>query len=77
MTASVRIQTERHEGVLRSPNAALRWRPHGLIARGPAVWVMSADGRPRMVPVRVGLGDGVLTEISASEPVSEVIVGKK
>jgi hypothetical protein len=30
-----------------------------------------------MVPVRLGLGDGSVTEITAAEPVREVIIGKK
>ena len=35
------------------------------------------DGNPRMVPVRLGLGDGSVTEISTTQPVQEAIVGKK
>jgi hypothetical protein len=30
-----------------------------------------------MIPVRLGLGDGSVTEIIATEPVREIIVGKK
>ena len=30
-----------------------------------------------MIPVRLGLGDGSVTEIIAAEPVGEIIVGKK
>jgi HlyD family secretion protein len=77
MTASVKIQTDSRPNALLAPNAALRWKPPGAVAKGPGVWVLGPDGDPRMVPVRLGLGDGSVTEISASEPVREVIVGKK
>jgi hypothetical protein len=30
-----------------------------------------------MIPVRLGLGDGSVTEIIVTEPVHEIIVGKK
>jgi HlyD family secretion protein len=35
MTANVRIEVDRREGVLRVPNAALRFRPPGEAAEGP------------------------------------------
>jgi HlyD family secretion protein len=76
MTASVRIETDARADVLLAPNAALRWRPAGTAASGPAVWVPGLDGNPQMVPVRLGLGDGNVTEISPTQPVHEVIVGK-
>jgi HlyD family secretion protein len=77
MTASVKIQTEARQDALLAPNAALRWKPRGSIVKGPGVWVFGPDGGPRMVPVRLGLGDGSVTEITAMEPVREVIVGNK
>lgn len=77
MTASVKIETESRSNALLAPNAALRWKPAGAVVKGPGVWVLGADGDPRMVPVRLGLGDGSVTEITAVEPVREVIVGKK
>ena len=77
MTASVRIETDTRSDALLAPNAALRWKPSGAIANGPAVWVVGPGGDPRMVQVRLGLGDGSVTEITAMEPVREVIVGKK
>jgi len=76
MTASVRIETDARADVLLAPNAALRWRPGGTVASGPAVWVPGPDGNPRIVPVRVGIGDGSVTEITPTQPVHEVIVGK-
>jgi HlyD family secretion protein len=76
MTASVKIETDSRADVLLAPNAALRWRPAGTAAGGAAVWVPGPDGNPRKVPVRLGLGDGSVTEISSTQPVQEAIVGK-
>jgi HlyD family secretion protein len=77
MTANVKIQTEAREDALLAPNAALRWKPSGSVVEGPVVWILGLDGGPKMVPVRLGLSDGNVTEITANEPVREVIVGKK
>ena len=77
MTASVKIQTEARENVLRVPNAALRWRPPGVALEGWGVWKMGPDGLPRRVPVVAGLTDGIVTEITPREPVEQVIVGRK
>ncbi len=77
MTASVKIETASRSDALLAPNAALRWKPPGATAKGPGVWVVGADGDPRMVQVRLGLSDGSVTEITAIEPIREVIIGKK
>jgi HlyD family secretion protein len=77
MTASVKIETDSRSDALLAPNAALRWKPAGAVAKGPGVWVLGPDGGPRMIPVQLGLGDGTVTEIIATEPVREIIVGKK
>jgi HlyD family secretion protein len=77
MTTSVKIQTDSRQDQLLAPNAALRWKPPGSIVKGPGVWVLGSDGGPRMVPVRLGLSDGNVTEITANEPIREVIVGNK
>jgi HlyD family secretion protein len=76
MTASVRIETDARMDVLLVPNAALRWKPAGATASGPAVYIPGPDGEPRMVPVRIGLGDASDTEISSTEGVREVIIGR-
>jgi HlyD family secretion protein len=76
MTASVKIETDARTDVLLAPNAALRWRPAGTAASGPAVWTPGPDGSPRMVPVRLGLGDASVTEIAPAQPVHEIITGK-
>lgn len=92
MTANVRIVTARKEGALKVPNAALRFRPAdagddkagtpgGSGARGTGsngrVWVVGGDGKPKAVPVRLGLADGTTTEIIAGEikEGTDVIVG--
>lgn len=77
MTASIKIETDSRADVLLAPNAALRWRPPGAAASGPGLWVLDPDGNPRMVSVRLGLGDGNVTEISTTQPVHEAIVGKR
>jgi HlyD family secretion protein len=77
MTASVKIETASRSDALLAPNAALRWKPPGVLAKGPGVWVVGADGDPRMVQVRLGLSDGSVTEITPAEPIREIIIGKK
>ncbi|NTV74389.1 MAG: efflux RND transporter periplasmic adaptor subunit [Holophaga sp.] len=73
MTCTATIQVETKEGVLRVPNAALRFTPPAtaLGRAGEAVelpdgtrrvWVLR-DGRPEPVNVRPGATDGSLTEI--------------
>ena len=77
MTANVKIEAEMRKDALLAPNAALRWKPAGTVVKGPGVWVLASDGSPRMVQVRLGLGDGSVTEIVTLEPVREVIIGSK
>jgi HlyD family secretion protein len=76
MTASVKIETDARTDVLLVPNAALRWKPAGASASGPAVWIPGPDGEPRIVSVRLGPGDASVTEISPAQPVQEVIIGR-
>jgi HlyD family secretion protein len=77
MTASLKIVTDTRADALLTPNAALRWKPAGAVANGPAVWVIGPDGNPRMVPVQLGLNDGSFSEITTTQPIHTVIVGKK
>jgi len=68
MTAKLRIVLERRESVLKVPNAALDQSN---------VWVLEA-GKPKAVAVRVGITDGVSSELVRS-PLAEgaaVIVGQ-
>ena len=73
MTASTQIITAQKNDVLRVPNQALRYAPHGLSAahapgagtltsRQPQVWVLH-DGQPVAVTVVLGLNDDNFTEI--------------
>ncbi len=92
MTADVSIEAVKREGVLRIPNAALRFRPQGLQAppqgagaeprRSPdpsrrRVWVLSPEGKPKPVPIRMGLSEEQFTEVAAGKlrEGDEVIVG--
>jgi len=76
MTANARIVIDAHADVHKVPVAALRFSPAG--ERGPEashLWTLGEDQRPRPVPVRVGLSDGNMVEVSMAEPVEQVIVG--
>jgi HlyD family secretion protein len=76
MTANARIVIDAHTNVHKVPVAALRFVPSG--ARGPEashLWTLGEDQRPRPLPVRVGLSDGNMVEVSIGEPVEQVIVG--
>ena len=72
MTANVRVLVDSRDGVLKVPNAALRFRP----APG-RLWTPGADGQPVAVSVRTGLTDGASTEISDGplKEGDEVILG--
>jgi HlyD family secretion protein len=87
MTARVEFLVDSAAGVLKVPNAALRFRPESAAAPAPGgrasrerpasqLYVL-ADGAPRAVPVRTGLSDGVMTEVEGAglEPGMPVIVG--
>ena len=79
MTASVKIETDSRSDALLAPNAALRWKPAGAVAKGPGVWALGPDGAPRMIPVQLGLGDGGMAEVVSYGigPIAEIIVGQK
>ncbi len=73
MTANVTVVYADRADVLRVPNAAVRFRaPPAMVSGAPAVpvlrpdqrllWVLR-DGQPRPVPVRIGVSDGVLSEV--------------
>ena len=76
MTANARIVIDAHADVHKVPVAALRFSPAG--ERGPEashLWTLGEDQRPRPVPVRVGLSDGSMVEVSMAEPVEQVVIG--
>jgi HlyD family secretion protein len=72
MTADVSIITSVVKDVLRIPNAALRFKPAAAggrqapAERGPAVWV-ERNGQTVRVPVKIGLSDGTLTELTSGD----------
>ena len=79
MTANVTVEVARADGVLRVPNAALRFRPVEQTAerRGPAVWVQS-EGQLQPIRVRPGITDGTMTAIVEGELAenAQVITGQ-
>ena len=71
MTANVKILIMRRPGVLKVPNAALRYRPETATRRPAAdatkaVWVLAGD-TPRRVEVTIGETDGSATEITSGD----------
>lgn len=83
MTATVRIMVARREGVLAVPNAALRFQPKekdaAPPAAGPVVWRLGSKGKPAPVPLKLGITDGVMTEVREGDVKEgeQVIVGRK
>lgn len=82
MTALVRIVIEHQEDVLKVPLAALRFQPHGAKpAEDPgrhAVWVRTASGALRRVPVIVGAAGAEQVALKDGELVegNEVVIGQ-
>jgi HlyD family secretion protein len=78
MTANVSIIVERKEGVLKVPNAAMRFRPSEKVAGesrktraggqggGVGVYVLAA-GTPRRVAITPGISDGNFTEVNSGD----------
>jgi HlyD family secretion protein len=82
MTALVRIVIEHQEDVLKVPLAALRFQPHGAKpAEDPgrhAVWVRTASGALRRVPVIVGAAGAEQVALKDGDLVegNEVVIGQ-
>jgi HlyD family secretion protein len=82
MTARVRVVLDGRDGVLKLPNAALRFRPAGARQAKPAeassarVWTL-LEGELMPLEVRLGLTDGAFTELLGGPLAQgdEVIVG--
>jgi len=86
MTATISVVSAEHTGVLRVPNAALRFRPSGGgggdggvprreigAGRRGRVFVLR-NNRPERVAVEVGLNDEMLTEVRSPELVAGALV---
>jgi HlyD family secretion protein len=70
MTGYVAVAVGQRSGVLRLPNAALRYEPPGDAATTTGlqpgerqVWRLDKDGQPQPVVVRLGLADARFTEL--------------
>jgi HlyD family secretion protein len=89
MTANLQVVTSKRDGVLKVPNAALRFRrttegveealrvgipvsePDERVGAEPgtpgAVFVLGPGGKLDLVPLRVGITDGRMTEVVAGD----------
>lgn len=68
MTANVTFEVERRDGVIRVPNAALRYVPPDAEKTKPkdglrTVWLLDG-GAPVAVPIKTGITDGSFTEVA-------------
>ncbi len=87
MTVNARIVVHRSADVLRIPNAALRFRPpeaagaseqdRNAQTDSTEVWVIGAAGAPEARRIKIGVTDGVTTEMldGALQPGDRVILG--
>jgi HlyD family secretion protein len=89
MTANVEVVVAERAGVLKIPNAALRFRPGAGLARPSTspqggqpkdlsqVYALNFLGEPKPLSVRLGITDGTMTEVIAGEITAKqkVIVG--
>ncbi|MEW6584805.1 MAG: efflux RND transporter periplasmic adaptor subunit [Nitrospirota bacterium] len=71
MTANVSIIVSSKENVIKISNAALRFKPSdgNLVSterKGQAVWILE-NGKPKRVPVSLGISDGSYTELAGGE----------
>jgi HlyD family secretion protein len=71
MTANVSIIVATQSGILRIPNAALRFRPADqkmstTEQKGPGVWIVENE-KPKQIKVKTGISDGNNTELVQGE----------
>ncbi len=71
MTANVSIIISIKKDVLKIPNAALRFKPaektkKAAQQKGSGVWILE-KGKPKRVPVSLGISDGNYTELVSGE----------
>ena len=84
MTANVKILVERHDDVLKIPNAALRYRPadapsgnrRKAASAQQTVYVLDSSGHLQPVAVTLGITDGTYTEVVSGglKPGDKVVV---
>jgi HlyD family secretion protein len=70
MTANVSVIVAEEKGVLKIPNAALRFRPaeggKPKFEKGAGVWIVEQQ-KPKRVPVKLGISDGSYTQIISGD----------
>lgn len=71
MTANVSIIVAEKKDILRIPNIALRFKPAEKtktkqLQKGAGVWILE-NGKPKRLPVTVGISDGNFTELVGGE----------
>jgi HlyD family secretion protein len=74
MTATVDFEVAKSTDVLMVANAALRFRPTGAMtaqfqaegaaAGGTSLWYVDAAGKTGVIPVRAGITNGKMTEVT-------------
>ncbi len=67
MTATVDFVTGSAENVLTVPNAALRFNPTGERTRERMLWTLGKNNTPVGIPVKAGLTNGAITEVSSDQ----------
>lgn len=88
MTATAHIAVAEHDDVLRLPQQAVRFTPHGTASPAPAdqpaeertgqrVWILRG-GRIERIPVMLGLADEKYVEVTGTKlaPGDQVVVGE-
>ena len=85
MTANISVTVSEKKGIIKIPNAALRFRPSDMLnkdtskdksrERGSGVWVVEG-GKPKRIKVVTGISDGIFTELVSGDVIAgqEVIV---
>lgn len=71
MTANVSVIIAEKKDIVKTPNAALRFRPSGMTKtkqpqKGAAVWILE-NGKPKRLPITIGISDGNFTELVSGE----------
>ena len=68
MTANIRIPVQVRENVLRIPNPALRFRPDSNTKPAQStVYVLNSAGMPEARTIKVGISDGLYTEVVSGD----------
>lgn len=76
LTANLKFEVSRADGVFAVPNSALRWKPESHMIdpnyaeseiKGRKIWIMSGENKVRPIKVKTGLNDGAYSEISSPD----------